>query len=58
MVDLPVLDPSDVAETKGHAQKLKHSEGSDDGCLLNILWSHWNLIITLLEIKLRENCRT
>ena len=37
-----------IAESKGHPQKLKRSEGSDDSIPLNILRSHRDLIKPLL----------
>ena len=40
-----------IFEPKGKAQELKHTKGSDDRCLGNVLRGHGNLIIPFLEVK-------
>ena len=46
---------SSVSKPKRHPQKFEHSEGSDDGSLLNVLGGHRNLIISFLKVQLGEH---
>ena len=46
---------SSIAKPKRHPQKFDHSEGSDDGSLLNVLGGHRNLIISFLKVQLGEH---
>ena len=43
-----------VPQTKRHAQKLVPPKGDDDGGLLNVFWSHRDLIITFLKVEFGE----
>jgi hypothetical protein len=41
---------SSIAKAKGHERKFKKAKRSSNGCLLNIIWVDWDLVICPYEI--------
>jgi hypothetical protein len=42
----PLKGLPSVAESKGHPQELPQTKGSGDGCLLDVIRRHWNLVVS------------
>ena len=47
-----------ISESKGHAKKMEHPKGGDDGSLLDVLQRNQHLIVTFLEVQLEEHPRS
>ena len=63
-IDLQELDPLGVetyyrrSSNQRACAKFVHPKGVDDGGLLNVFWSHRDLIITPQKVEFGENCRS
>ena len=44
-----------INQAKGHMDKSKEAEWSNDNCLRNVLRFHWNLMVRPHQIYLRED---
>ena len=40
-----------VKEETGHEGKFKQAKRSSNGCLLNVVWMDWNLVVSPYEIN-------
>ena len=47
-----------LPESKGKAEKLEYTKQCDDCCFLQVIFVHWHLIITFVQISLGEHCGT
>ena len=45
-----------VSKPKWHGNILPEAKRSHDGCLGNVVFSYWNLMISLDQIHHRKNC--
>ena len=46
---------SSILESKRHAKKFPKAKGCDDGCFADVLFCHWNLVVSSGQVNFGEN---